>query len=58
MKDIEIKKLAKQARLPNGWYNGPWFEGDKLKTGLAPCMKEFVRLIELSTNNKDADNGS
>lgn len=41
-----IQKIAEEADLPPGWYEGPWFnDAGELKTGLPPCLFVFVGLV-------------
>ena len=42
----KIKQLAMEAGLPRGWYEGPWFKGDKIMTGVPDGLVRFVKLIE------------
>jgi len=55
-----IKQLAIEAGLPRGWYDGPWFKGDTLQTGLSDHMVQFVKLIEadVKKRNKQPSTGS
>lgn len=52
VEDKDIKRLAQRAGMPPGWYEGPYFEGNGLKTGLPPCLIAFVRLIEAAVKKE------
>lgn len=42
----KIRQLAIDAGCPRGWYEGPWFKGDKMMTGVPDCLSKLAKLIE------------
>ena len=49
LSDSHIAELAESVGMPEGWYNGPWFDEDNnLRTGIPPSLKEFAKYCVLA----------